>query len=44
MKTDNLNDAAALVELGSVSTDTKGLGGPHWETGGLARYPGLSDE
>jgi hypothetical protein len=44
MKNDNLDGAAMLVELGSVSGDTKGIGGPHWENGGLDRYPGLSDE
>lgn len=44
MKKDN-QDSTALVELGSVSGDTKGNAGPHWEDGGLKLYGvGLSDE
>ncbi|HEX8223744.1 MAG TPA: hypothetical protein VF605_08015 [Allosphingosinicella sp.] len=44
MKKDN-QDNIALVELGSVSGDTKGNAGPHWEDGGLKlNGVGLSDE
>ena len=44
MNMDN-QDTTALVELGSVSDDTKGNAGPHWEDGGLKLSGvGLSDE
>lgn len=44
MKKDN-QDTGALVELGSVSGDTKGNTGPHWEDGGLKLFAvGLTDD
>jgi hypothetical protein len=38
-------DAPTLVELGTVSGDTKGNAGPHWENGGLKlNQSGISDD
>jgi len=44
MTKDNRDETTALVELGSVSGDTRGIDGPYWETGGLDRLPGLSQD
>lgn len=38
-------DTPILVELGTVSGDTRGNAGPHWENGGLKLYQTcISDE
>lgn len=44
MKRDEHQDATPLIELGTVSGDTKGPYGIHWETGGMKSMPGISDE
>jgi hypothetical protein len=42
MERDTHGQGTALVELGSVTADTKGDGGLYWELGGLQPHPGLS--
>jgi hypothetical protein len=42
MERDNHDRTEALIELGSVSADTKGDGGIYWEIGGLQPQPGIS--
>lgn len=44
MERDNHDNIAGLIELGSVTSDTKGSIGSHWEAGGLQPYPGISDD
>ena len=44
MKRDEQQDASVLIELGTISGDTKGPYGIHWETGGMKSTPSLSDE
>lgn len=42
MERENHDGPADLIELGSVSADTKGDGGIYWEIGGLQPRPGIS--
>lgn len=44
MKHDDQDDVTGLVELGTVSGDTKGPFGVHWERVGMSLDPGLSDD
>lgn len=44
MERENHDSPAALIELGSVSADTKGDGGFYWEIGGLRPHQGISDD
>jgi hypothetical protein len=44
MKRDEQEQATPVIELGTVSGDTKGGIGLHWETGGMRRDPGITDD
>lgn len=43
MERDDLDNPAGLIELGSVSGETKGDPGVYWEASGLSDRPTLSD-
>ena len=38
------NEASAVIDLGSVSDDTRGDGGIYWEGFALQPHAGISDE
>jgi hypothetical protein len=42
MKLRKSENRTSLLRLGSLSRDTKGDFGPHWEASGLQRNTGLS--
>ena len=44
MERDEHTNPHELIDLGSVSSDTKGNSAPHWEAFGLRPLAGISDE
>ncbi|HEX8443470.1 MAG TPA: hypothetical protein VF631_07470 [Allosphingosinicella sp.] len=44
MTSNDDDDATGLVELGTISGDTKGPFGLQWERVGMSLNPGLTDE
>jgi hypothetical protein len=44
MERDDHTNPLDLIDLGSVSGETKGNSAPHWEAFGLRSFAGISDE